>query len=347
MRPLFRLFGVPVTILPWHFVLLVILFANEFTRNPAIGVLLMLLASVSVLAHEMGHALVSRAFQLQPHVVLSSFGGFTRHQPASRPRDEFLVIAAGPAMNLVLGQVFLFTVPWLASEVGPMAGAVAGQMARLNFWWAIYNLLPVMPLDGGLLMRILLRKVIKGVQADRVALRISLVLGGMVFGWMLWTMLRGDSSGYAMLFAMLVAMMLLRNWQMLKALDEIPEVRADAKHERVRELIAAGRTAFETGLYEEAMRACHQARAEPWVSQEELAHIWHVLALAAARLERWEEALRYAERVPGSQDMAQLQAVCLLALGDSQRARRFLSTPAAVLLPAERVGALQELARGA
>jgi hypothetical protein len=113
----------------------------------------------------------------------------------------------------------------------------------------------------------------------------------------------------------------------------------------VRELLQEAHGAFERNDYEAAMRFCHQARAEPWLSADEQRHIWHVLAISAARLGEWEEALRYAERVPESADMALVQAAALLALADGGRARRFMASSAALLLPEDRVAALKDLAR--
>ncbi len=343
-RPQFRIFGVPVTITLWHlFVLVMVASSMHFDERswplPSDRMLLyagvMLVTSLSVLLHELGHAFVSLYMGLQPEVVLSGLGGFTRHQPATRPRNDFLIVAMGPSVNLVIAAVCLYAGPQHAATIPDHLIAFAGQA---NLFWAIYNLLPIVPLDGGQLTRIVMRRLFRSqISADRLTFRLGLGLA---------TILAALSLYAGQIFGLIIlGMAAFQNWQLLKMLADQPEARSEQSHPRVRELVELARQAFAAGQYEEASRFCHQARAEPYLSKEELQHIWHLLAVSAARQEVWEEALRFAERVPGSADMAQIQAVALLALGDAQRARRFLSTPAAVLLPAERVGALQELAR--
>lgn len=336
-RPLFTLLGVPVSISIWHVFVLFIMVAGVIQHQPLLGLAMVAMASLSVLLHEMGHALVSAAFRLRPEVSLVGFGGFTRHQPARRPRDEFLIVAAGPSVNLLLAGLFYLLRPYVSH---PLLAETLTWGQQVNVVWALYNLLPIVPLDGGHLSRIVLRRLLhkSPVKADRWTFRLGLGLA-VALAILLFTQ--------KWLFAgVILALAAVQNWQMLKALEDQPDARAEGAHPRVRELIETARQAFAQGRYDDAMRACHQARAEPYVSREELQHLWHILALASARTEAWEDALRYAERVNGSADMAQVQAACLLALGDAQRARRFLSTPAAILLPPERVGALQELARG-
>jgi len=338
-RPLFSVLGIPVTISVWHLALILMLVmmplnsVKDWAIHHALG--MMFLASFSVLLHEMGHALVSLKLRLQPEIVLTGLGGVTRHLPASRPRDEFLIVAAGPSMNFALSAVLwaLSTLPALA----PMAWFLMWG-SIINLVWALYNLLPILPMDGGLLLRVILRKVIKSeVRADRMAYGTGAVLGGAVamYGlvnqWFFVALFLGFSAW--------------ENWQRMRALGTDVNTQASQEHDRVRELLDAARTAFQANLFEEAMRACHQARAEPFLSRDEQQHVWHILAVSAARLQSWEEALRYAERVPGSGDMAQIQAAALLALGEPARVKRFLSTPTALLLPQDRIFALQEVAR--
>ncbi|HXR27152.1 MAG TPA: site-2 protease family protein, partial [Candidatus Baltobacteraceae bacterium] len=67
----------------------------------------------SVLAHELGHALVGRRFGVAVNeILLFVFGGSARlEQEAPSPRAELVIGLAGPLVNLVLGVVCL--VPWL------------------------------------------------------------------------------------------------------------------------------------------------------------------------------------------------------------------------------------------
>lgn len=334
-RPLFSVFGIPVTVSAWHFLLLLLLVFYTPPPTVSMGIAMMLLASFSVLLHELGHALVSLALNLQPEVVLTSMGGYTRHQPASRPRDEFIIVAAGPTMNFLLA-----TALWLTSRAVGNESVLHLLLwgASINVIWGLYNLLPILPMDGGLLLRVILRKAVRGLKADRIAHGIGVALGGV---------LTALAIANGMLFvAMVLGLATFENYQAIRALTtDDPERHVTEAHGRVRELLDMARTSFAEARYEDAIRACHQARAEPYLSRDEAAHVWHILAIASARQEEWEDALRYAERVPGSTDMAQVQAACLLAIADAHRIRKFLATPTALLLPEDRIGELQHAAR--
>lgn len=331
--PTFSLLGIPVQVSLWHFVWMLLLFAQYFQTDPAFAIGLILIGSFSILMHEMGHAMVSRHLGLQPEILLVSLGGLTRHHPARRPRDEFLIVAAGPSMNFVLAAIFYFASPHAEGMLGSL---LVGGMV-INVIWGLYNLLPIMPLDGGQILRTILHKVFKPLKAERATYGTGLVVGVLVVAYFLF---RGQ-----MFAAMFVVLAVLQNWQMLRMLDSAPEKHETEKHPRVRELLDEARNAYQTGDLEHAIRAVYQARDQPWLSREEADQCWEILALASARQQRWEDALRYSERVPHSRTAAQVQAACLEALGEPQRIRRFLSTPTAMLLPPERISQLQDMAR--
>ncbi len=74
-------------------------------------------------------------------------------------RDEIAVAMAGPASNLLLALVFVFlakaislTGAFGAAPVGPNLYAFFGYMVWVNLLLAIFNLLPVPPLDGSTLV---------------------------------------------------------------------------------------------------------------------------------------------------------------------------------------------------
>ena len=333
-RPLFTILGIPVTISLWHPLLLGMLFYGYLEQNTAFGLGVVVIASFSVLAHELGHAFTSLFFGLHPRVLLSGFGGLTFHEPSRRPRDEFLIVAAGPTMNFVIALVFRI--------LAPMTTGMLSGLLDLGIWinivWGCFNLVPVMPLDGGQLFHVIMRRLAKPLRADRITYWTGLILSILLI--LVAIKMR------AMYGTLILVFIAIQNWQALRALTESPDARADQKHPRVRELLGQAHVAYGQGQFDLAMRLCHQARAEPYVSAEEQGHIWQVLALSAAQRQAWEEALRYAERLPGSAEMAQVQSACLLALAEPERARRFLSSAAARLLTPERVTALQDLARG-
>lgn len=342
--PQFQVLGIPVTVSLWHVLTLLFFFQSYFRISPAFGMAMLAVASLSVFLHEMGHGLVSAAFRLQPSIVLTGFGGFCRHQPARRPLHDFLITAAGPGMNFAIaGAAWLLTSALPGDE--SLLTNVAAQAARLNVFWGLYNLLPILPLDGGSLMRTGLRRFMKKpLSADRWAHRVSLgvsVLVALLFLQM------GFIFG-----VIFMAFGAFENWRAMQMVNEIDiDHQVDRPHPRVRELLGLSRERFGAADYEAAMRYAHQARAEPALSPEESRHVWHILAVSAAHLGDLEDAIRYAERVTQakesaqSRDMAQLQATCILKLADPARSRVFLRSPAAVLVSEETLESLRDQVR--
>lgn len=111
------------------------------------------LFGLCVLLHELGHTAVSIGLgHPVRRVVLFALGGVSEIEgEPSRPRDELLIAASGPAVSLLLAGL-----AWLAydaSPAGELATALFGLLAWSNLLLAIFNLLPGLPLDGGRLVR--------------------------------------------------------------------------------------------------------------------------------------------------------------------------------------------------
>jgi Zn-dependent protease len=113
----------------------------------------------SLLAHEIGHALVARRAGLAVRgITLWLLGGVAQleDEPAS-PADELRVAIVGPAVSLALGLGFGLVAAALAVAGGPaVAVTLAGWLALANGVLALFNLLPAAPLDGGRVLRGLL-----------------------------------------------------------------------------------------------------------------------------------------------------------------------------------------------
>lgn len=75
----FRLLGIPVTVQPWHWIMLGLFGAvmfNPVDRNGLLTVALFVLAGfISVLVHEYGHALTGRRYGSRPEIILHGIGG--------------------------------------------------------------------------------------------------------------------------------------------------------------------------------------------------------------------------------------------------------------------------------
>ncbi|MFC1758806.1 site-2 protease family protein [Planctomycetota bacterium] len=127
--------------------------------------------AVSILLHELGHAWMFRRFGISARIVLHHMGGVAIPDGPSSYREidskeHIMVSAAGPAIQLVLaGSVFLIgkviNPDWMPSNPGvmtepdrfPFLASMLHDLFRINLWWALFNLLPIYPLDGGQIAR--------------------------------------------------------------------------------------------------------------------------------------------------------------------------------------------------
>lgn len=109
-----------------------------------IGVFLML----SVLGHEVAHAVAARAFGAQvDHIALTLWGGHTQYLGENvRPGQSVVISLAGPLVNLALGAGLALVDPWVHS---PAAAAFVFFGSSMNYALAVFNLLPGLPMDGG------------------------------------------------------------------------------------------------------------------------------------------------------------------------------------------------------
>ncbi len=152
----FRLFGFPVTVEPWHWAILAFLGGALSVRDSEqlLPVLLFMVAGfVSVLIHELGHALTMRLFGCRHiAIVLNGFGGIAVSKGARFTRgQQILVSLAGPFLQAACGLLVLAAVI-IGDEVGWTGGTVglmSGFFIYVSLAWAILNLIPVYPLDGG------------------------------------------------------------------------------------------------------------------------------------------------------------------------------------------------------
>jgi len=171
----FSLFNIPIRVLPWFWITLALISGNIFvdSKEGFFLLLLFLIAGfISVLVHELGHALTAKHFGKRVEIVLQAFGGYAAYSggaPLSR-RETFMITAAGPGIQILLGfAVLVFAENF--DTMGPQASYFFRVLYIISFFWAILNLLPVLPLDGGRLMETIL-----GPQRIRLTLKISIAV---------------------------------------------------------------------------------------------------------------------------------------------------------------------------
>lgn len=190
MISLGRILGFPTQLDPTALFLVLLFVLRGLDNSPqaaAMGVLNALLIFGSVLVHELGHALAARQFRLFPiDITLHGLGGYTRHAPGRSNWQGVLVTLAGPMAGFVLGGLF-----YLLMSVIPnfYLQQFAAMGAGINLFWSAFNLLPMYPMDGGLILMYLLGFKLSPQSAQRWAARVGVLVGALVGGYAL---LNGD-----------------------------------------------------------------------------------------------------------------------------------------------------------
>jgi Zn-dependent protease len=156
---------------------------------------------LSILLHELGHALVSKSHQVGiKEVVVGGFYGYASFKKQAIPRGILIrILAAGPLVNLGI-----FVALWLSLSTPPVSElalfrltpfqmaltdggffvwlrATTETLALLNLIMAIFNLLPAFPLDGGQILGHLLDRIISTQASRQIVAGLSIVIGAAAF----------------------------------------------------------------------------------------------------------------------------------------------------------------------
>jgi Zn-dependent protease len=174
------LFGIPIRI---HLSFLLLLGFVLLSMNGLMGLAVVSMLAVSVVVHELGHALVARHLGVPVGGIgLHFFGGAAELKGlARRPGDEIAIAAAGPAVSFALAGVgyALATV----SGVGAF-----GLFAFVNLVLALFNLVPAFPSDGGRILRAVLARKYGLVRATDIAVKVGRIacIGLVILGLSPW-----------------------------------------------------------------------------------------------------------------------------------------------------------------
>ncbi len=196
----FSLFRIPVEVRP-SFLLIAALLGLQSNRLDLVLIWVGVIF-VSILIHELGHALTARHYGSDVAIELNGIGGLTSWtipETEIGPGRRALIAAAGSAVGLLFGAVV-----WAVStQFGPYSPVVSFGLENLilvNVFWGLLNWLPIRPLDGGHLFTSLLEKIAprSGEKIANitflamaaisliVAIRFRLIFVALISGWLLW-----------------------------------------------------------------------------------------------------------------------------------------------------------------
>lgn len=181
-----------------------------------VSVLAVLLFYISLLAHELGHALVARRLGVSVEgITLWIFGGIARlGGDAATAGAEAKIAIAGPIVSLTLAVAFgLATFGLDATGGPPLVEATCFWLGLSNATLLLFNLVPAFPLDGGRILRAWLW----GRRGDRYRATATAALLGracsflMIGIGLLAFFLQQDLSGLWLIFIGLFLMSAARN----------------------------------------------------------------------------------------------------------------------------------------
>ena len=153
----FRLLNFPVRVNAWFWLLALVLGWNILGRLRPPGNIIELAVWVgcvliSILIHELGHALSARRFGASRiSIVLYGMGGLAINVGTRTRRERIQVLLSGPGAGFIVGIPCFLLWKFVPGLPFPIGSAVF-FMWRISLIWGLVNLVPVFPLDGGQVM---------------------------------------------------------------------------------------------------------------------------------------------------------------------------------------------------
>lgn len=186
-----------------------ILYLGETYRYWILGGFTAIFITFSIIIHEMGHSIAARLFKIPiQRIHLYLFGGMAelKYRP-QEAKQEWWIALAGPTASMLLAGI-AWTVNYIFFSPEYLAWYFLNFAALINFLVALFNLIPIFPLDGGRLLRALLWKKNKNfIKASKLTQKIGSVFIGLLIILALADMLMID-SGYSLIAGILAMYML-------------------------------------------------------------------------------------------------------------------------------------------
>lgn len=168
--------SIPIRVQPF-FLILIFLIGWLSTQSIPLSFVWAFVIFISVLVHEMGHALTARSFDQKVMIELFGMGGVTYRQgPPLRKWQDFAIVFNGPLAGFALAAAAYLLLKTVGINSNGLLSYLLIVTFNVNIFWTVINLLPVHPLDGGHLLRILLEGMI-GFRGTQAALLLSTLIG--------------------------------------------------------------------------------------------------------------------------------------------------------------------------
>ncbi len=197
---------------------------------------------VSILIHEYGHALTARAFGQEAEISLVGLGGVTQRHGPQLPRwKEFLIVLNGPLAGFLLFFLTYQIMLMGGIDKNSVLAYALEVSVTVNLFWTILNLFPVLPLDGGQLLRILLEGAF-GFRGLKIAFLTSIVLATLV------------GIGFFLIQQLLVgALFLMMAFESYRAWTEIKTMSPQDNDQQLQGLVKQGLDDLNAGRQQEAL----------------------------------------------------------------------------------------------
>src|SRR6185436_11971377 len=106
----FRLFGIPIRVHPYFWIVSLIMGAGGIggKAEPVDALVWVVVVFISILVHELGHAFMQRTYGGHPWITLYGLGGLASCNDCDRsPRRQIIISLAGPIAGFLLAAVIL------------------------------------------------------------------------------------------------------------------------------------------------------------------------------------------------------------------------------------------------
>jgi Zn-dependent protease len=182
---LFRVRGIMISLHFTFFLLLAWVAYSGWQEDGVAGLLwsagFLVAVFLCVVLHEFGHAFMAMRFGIgTSRVLVTLIGGIALLDSIPRkPIQEFLIAAAGPAVNVVIATILWITVgtpdDWQSFAITTPVDALR-LLLEANVILLLFNLIPAFPMDGGRMLRALLATQMSYVRATFWAVTVAKVL---------------------------------------------------------------------------------------------------------------------------------------------------------------------------